>query len=204
METSLAKKSKRTRKGKGKGPRFERELSRDLSLWISDGKRDDIIWRTAGSGARATIRRKTGRTTANSCGDLKAEHSMALPLFEYCTIEAKNGYKDYSIQDLLDKPCTKKLRTVEEFYKQAVTDSCSAGVPFALLIMKKDRRLPIIAIPTEIYDQFEYDLECAYAHFSGNKNIAPLTFMALEDFFKEITFKQFINYCKKAVSVRKK
>jgi hypothetical protein len=41
--------------GKQKGSAFEREICKALSLWISGGKREDLFWRTAMSGGRATV-----------------------------------------------------------------------------------------------------------------------------------------------------
>jgi len=45
-----------------KGSQNEREKSREWSLWFSEGKREDLFWRT-NSGAMATQRGKKGKTT---------------------------------------------------------------------------------------------------------------------------------------------
>lgn len=197
--------STRTKKKTRKGPPFEREVSKILSEWISKGERDDLIWRTSGSGARAKTRSKQGKTTANSCGDLKAEHPMALPLFEFLTIELKNGYKDYSIQDLLDKPVKgKKLRQIEEFYLQSQEDSKNAGVPFSLLILKKDRRDPVLMIPRSIFESFFEDYSSSYILFSGNKTLEESVLVRLKDFLEEVDFKTFCTATKKAAKGIKK
>lgn len=39
--------------GRAKGQDFEREAARKISLWISDNKDKDLLWRSAGSGGRA-------------------------------------------------------------------------------------------------------------------------------------------------------
>lgn len=54
--------------GKKKGGLFERTCAKRLSLWITNGKRKDILWRTAMSGGRATIYGRDVR----QCGDLCA------------------------------------------------------------------------------------------------------------------------------------
>jgi hypothetical protein len=41
---------------KRKGSAFERELCRDLSLWVSRAEHEDLFWRSAISGGRATNR----------------------------------------------------------------------------------------------------------------------------------------------------
>jgi len=46
--------------GKAKGAAFERDICRRLSLWYTNGKQDDVFWRSAISGGRATT---SGRTT---------------------------------------------------------------------------------------------------------------------------------------------
>lgn len=45
---------------KAKGSAFERKVAAQLSLWITDGKRDDILWRSSISGGRATVALKKG------------------------------------------------------------------------------------------------------------------------------------------------
>ena len=39
-----------------KGPKFERDFCKRLSLWSSSGMDEDVFWRTPGSGARATTK----------------------------------------------------------------------------------------------------------------------------------------------------
>ena len=46
--------------GKQKGGEYERTVCKKLSLWVSNGTRDDIFWRSAMSGGRATLQRKKG------------------------------------------------------------------------------------------------------------------------------------------------
>ena len=195
MARSLARKTVK-KKGKGKGPRFERELAKTMSLWMSDGKRDDLVWRTSGSGGRATMRRKTGKKTANACGDLKAEHTIAMPFFEKCTVELKVGYKDYSIQDLLDKPIRgkKTVRTIEDFYLQATTDASFAEIPIPIIIMKKDSRKALIVFPRDVFDAINefFDEEFPYIYFSGNERMGESVLFDIDVFFEKITYKEFL------------
>jgi len=79
--------------GKQKGSAFEREMCKKLSLWISDGKSDDLFWRSAMSGGRATVRRKKGRTTASGHGDITAVTPYGNILTDHFVIECKH-YKD--------------------------------------------------------------------------------------------------------------
>jgi hypothetical protein len=65
------RKRKAKRKGAGKGQAFERKTCRQLSLWVSDGKIDDMFWRTSISGGRATVRFAQGKAT-QAVGDICA------------------------------------------------------------------------------------------------------------------------------------
>jgi hypothetical protein len=53
--------------GKAKGAQFERYICKRLSLFITEGKHEDVFWRSAMSGGRATIKagvRQGGDITA--------------------------------------------------------------------------------------------------------------------------------------------
>jgi len=58
--------------GKAKGAEFERSVCKRLSLWISRGKRDDLFWRSAMSGGRATIGKAKGADRGAQVGDVSA------------------------------------------------------------------------------------------------------------------------------------
>lgn len=58
--------------GSQKGSAFERTVCRQLSHWLSGGKRDDLFWRSAMSGGRATLGLKKGMTRATQAGDVTA------------------------------------------------------------------------------------------------------------------------------------
>lgn len=82
--------------GKSKGSAFERQVCRRLSLWLSQGTRDDLLWRSAMSGGRATIQMNSGKVNLTQSGDISA---IALEAYEFCQktfVEVKH-YKDLSI-----------------------------------------------------------------------------------------------------------
>lgn len=80
----------------GKGEDFERQISKKLSLWWTDGERDDVFWRTSQSGGRATQRAKSALDTAYSYGDLTFIDPIGKPLCDLLVIEAKRGYTNTS------------------------------------------------------------------------------------------------------------
>ncbi len=122
---------------KQKGNNFEREMSRMLSLWWTNGKRDDAIWRSASSGALTTVGK--GRYLAHT-GDFAATDAEAAPLFDRVIIEAKRGYSRYSVQDLLDVPdkAMPKNPVWDMFFK--LGRACLGQHKLGLLLWKRDRR----------------------------------------------------------------
>lgn len=197
-KSSSATSSEKKRKPSKKGPQFERDVSKYISLWASEGKHDDWLWRTSGSGARAKTRSKQGKTTRNACGDLKAECHDALFLFKKCTWELKNGYKNWCILDVIDANTSKKtgkrkLQKFEEFALQAKEDSNNAGVKYPIILTKKDKRVPVIWIPGELFsdiailsDKSESAVPVIIT-FHGNENVGEYVGMKAEDFFSWCT-----------------
>jgi len=86
-----------------KGSSFERTICRELSKWWSFGQRDDIFWRTAGSGGMATNRGKQGLRTFGQAGDIQATDPAGQPLLSMFSFELKRGYTARaSIHSVLD------------------------------------------------------------------------------------------------------
>ena len=99
----------------GKGAKFEREISKALSRWWTEGERDDIFWRTSQSGGRATTRKKQGKSTKNQDGDICATDPIGQPLLDITTIELKVGYKSWNIKELNDSIMREKNSKIEYF-----------------------------------------------------------------------------------------
>ena len=89
--------------GKNKGNTHERLVASQLSLWWTDGRQDDIFFRSASSGGRATQRAKKGQTTANAAGDLAAMTKEGQEFLDFITVEIKRGYNSISVADLYEK-----------------------------------------------------------------------------------------------------
>lgn len=78
--------------GQQKGSAYERRICKALSLWVSERTRDDIFWRTASSGGRATIRnRQRGSMKIKTqLGDICAVHSSGQPFLRRFFVECKH------------------------------------------------------------------------------------------------------------------
>lgn len=81
--------------GKSKGSQFERDICKQLSLWITAGKREDCLWRSAMSGGRATVSKRKG-IDVRQTGDICAVSPEGHALTDYFFIECKH-YKNLAI-----------------------------------------------------------------------------------------------------------
>lgn len=86
--------------GHGKGAGFERETCRELSRWVSNGTREDIFWRSAMSGGRATVALKTGKKLKAHAGDIVMTDRLGAALVDQFMLECK-FYKDLQLQNLV-------------------------------------------------------------------------------------------------------
>jgi hypothetical protein len=75
--------------GKSKGSSFERKLCTILSKWVSEGKDDDLFWRSAISGGRATVAQRKGRNI-KAAGDICAVSPKGHELTDQYFIECKH------------------------------------------------------------------------------------------------------------------
>lgn len=135
-----------------KGGGFEREIARVFGLWWT-GDRDDIFWRSSGSGARATTRAKVGKRTAQQYGDMCAIDAIGDPLIETITFELKRGYSTKTAQDCYDR--TDNVAIVksgfEEFIAKAHRSSLQAGSFAWLLVTRRDRRETWCYMPIRLF-----------------------------------------------------
>lgn len=130
-----------------KGASFERKISKALSLWWTENTRDDIFWRSQTSGARATIRKKQGKQTANQEGDITCSDPIGQGLIDLVSIECKKGY-DGTIDDLLGSRQSEPI--LIKFFKQCEreTEGTEKG---SWLIWCQDRRKTLIFFDYTFY-----------------------------------------------------
>lgn len=73
-----------------KGGAFEIYVLRRISLWLTDGRRDDIFWRSATSGARATVQLKKGVINMAQSGDISAIDPEGYEFINTTFVECKH------------------------------------------------------------------------------------------------------------------
>ena len=155
-------------KGKTKGSAFERSTAEQLSLWWTqdepDGPRSDVFWRTAGSGARATVRGRKGKATKNHAGDILASDPIGQPFLDWCVVEVKRGYSSHTIFDILDKSSGAAKQVFDKWIDQAEESAINAGSVGWVIICKRDRRETMVFFPDRVYDVHLFE-ERPIAHF---------------------------------------
>lgn len=132
--------------GHDKGAGFERDMCRFLSNWISGGQRDDIFWRSAGSGGLATQAAKKGKIKEFSSSDIAPTHKLAYDLLEIFTIECK-FYADMHLQDL---PYD-RVSNIATFWKQAKSDAQRVNKE-PLMLAKQNRRPILVGLTIRGFD----------------------------------------------------
>lgn len=132
-------------KSKQKGASFERSVCRALSQWVTNGERDDLYWRSAMSGGRATFARKTkgidGPSTSHHAGDIVATHELGHVLTNRWYIECKH-YKDLKIESGL----IKGVGLLSKFWR----DTCEQATyheKFPMLIASQNLMPTLLLVP---------------------------------------------------------
>ena len=122
---------------KAKGAEFEREICKKLSYWVSKNQRDDIFWRSAMSGGRATIGLRAGKERHAQSGDLSSIHSMGHKLTDEFYVEMK-FYKDLQLHLLI----TQQTGNLYSFWNTTMQEA-KAYKKTPWLIAKQNRQ-PIL------------------------------------------------------------
>jgi hypothetical protein len=126
--------------GKQKGAEFERKVCKQLSLWISDGERQDIFWRSAMSGGRATVALKSGEKLASQAGDISAIDALGQKFIETFVVECK-FYQVISFDDLIYR----NKSGIPKFWNQCANDAHKHNKkPF--LVVKRNNQKPLLCI----------------------------------------------------------
>lgn len=123
--------------GKVKGASFERDICRQLSLWISKGTQEDVYWRSAMSGGRSTVAFAKGKRLAAQSGDMSCIHPIGEAFASTFFVEMKD-YTDLNFIGLL-----KGKGHLVEFWAEAVVQARNYN-KLPMLIAHQARQ-PVIA-----------------------------------------------------------
>lgn len=89
-------------KSKHKGSAFERKVCVDLSRWVTEGAREDVFWRSAMSGGRATVGYRKGKDLRRQAGDICAVAPEGHELTDKFYIECK-FYRNLRLEQFVVK-----------------------------------------------------------------------------------------------------
>lgn len=171
---------KKKNKSKAKGSAFERTICKMLSLWISNNEHDDLFWRSAMSGGRATVRNKKGQKSTQG-GDITAVHPLGNKLTDKFSIECKS-YKNIHLQTSILNEMPKKASLVE-FWEQTKRDAKIQN-KLPMLIAKQPNMAVISCIDSTGLKMLSGDIvDIEYIYVSRMKMYI-------------LRFDEFINQCK--------
>lgn len=126
--------------GKAKGAEFERSVCKRLSLWVTDGERTDVFWRSAMSGGRATVARNKGEHVRQS-GDITAVASEGHALTDKLYFELK-FYKDLELTSFFVKHSGILVR----FWNKTINEA--DRYEKTPILIAKQNRLPALFLTT--------------------------------------------------------
>ena len=149
-----------------KGGSFEGDISKELSLYLTHMRTEDGIWRTEGSGARATNKAKANmQVRLDQYGDITYTIPETKFWFDIFSVECKTGYakktKDktktkttlthWSLLDMIDS--SQKLSQFHEFWEQCLNDAVESKRE-PILIFRRNRRSPCITMRNDVFAGF--------------------------------------------------
>ena len=122
---------------KNKGSQFERIICKKLSLWISEGQREDIFWRSAMSGGRATVQYKKGISNKSQVCDISAIDPLGEKLLRNYVIECK-AYKNLKLDNLIYKTSQEGMLLFWNETRQKAIESGKSPILVARQNNKRD------------------------------------------------------------------
>lgn len=114
---------------------------------MSEGAKDDLLWRSANSGAMATVRKRSGRISKVQSGDLVAVDPQAAPFTNVFFLELKHR-KNLQADEWIHGTEAGLLREIWVKPNTQAKDFCKQ----ALVIAKQDRRHELMLMKKETYE----------------------------------------------------
>lgn len=151
-----------------KGGSFEGEIAKEFSLYLTQMRTEDGVWRTEQSGGRVTSRAKANmKTRLDQYGDITYTIPECKYWFDVFSVECKTGYAKktkskikkqttlthWSLLDMIDS--TQKLPQFHEFWEQCLNDAVESKRE-PILIFRRNRRASCIAMHQDIFNGFTY------------------------------------------------
>lgn len=165
----------------GKGGNFERDIAKDLTVWLTGKEKPYMYWRMPGSGGLATIHEEC----FDLSGDIRSIHPDAEFLTDHFSIECKTGYPK---TDFWQHFKHLKHFAIKDFWSQCVHDAYQGRKKPMLIYRKKGRQIIIGLCGTSVFR-----LE------NLSDNLKTLAFISMRFDFEElpkVTFYDFKEFLK--------
>lgn len=164
--------------GKHKGSGFEREVCVAMSKWTTAGQRDDIYWRSAMSGGRATVQFKAGKKNLTQGGDISAVDPLGHKLLGHFAVECK-FYKKLDIETSLLRGYGKLIQFWGEATRMAKRQKkipilIAKQNNFPALVLTDDRGIDILGM--------HHLLRVRFNNLDGRRRVSIVRF---DDMLKE-------------------
>jgi len=166
----------------GKGGDFERDISKDLTVWLTGKKKPYKFWRMPGSGGLATIHEEC----VDLSGDIRSLDEDGRFLTDIFSIECKNGYPSTSFWQHF-----KNIKTfhIKSFWIQCCNDAEKSG-KHPMLIYRKKGKNPIVGIDLVTFSMISYRvisiLKLSSIILNWNDNTSSIVFFDYKDFFEMV------------------
>ena len=169
------------------GNNYERELSKKLSLWFTEGKSDDVCWRDLGSGNRSTIRKKQGKESIRD-GDIVPTDLIYKPFFDKFHIDAKSLGSVHLM--LINPNNMKSSQLLNEWIKVCEDAKKFSKIPLMFVKARNDRKIPEFII----LDTMTSFYSASFIQYGVQRNFEnTFTLVLLDDFFKNNKWNCFID-----------
>lgn len=181
-----------------KGGNFEGEISKEFSLYLTQMKTEDGVWKTEGSGGRVTCKAKANmETRIDQYGDITYTMPETKYWFDVFSVECKTGYakktKDktktkttlthWSLLDMIDS--SQKICQFHEFWEQSLNDAIESKRE-PILIFRRNRRSACITMRSDIFKGFSRHFGTPtvnYLNLNTQFDPLPITIMNMRHFF---------------------
>ena len=134
---------------KEKGNRYEREIARKLSLWISEGEDSTLLWRSDSSGGRATQH----GNLATQAGDIAADSRVGYDFIDLFHVECKH-YKNIFLDQLVWR--TNKGDNCYGWWLKYTKEALKYGKNL-FLCCKQNNKFELLLIPDKVIKIFELE-----------------------------------------------
>lgn len=121
---------------KAKGSGFERRICKALSLWVTDGVREDVFWRSSMSGGRATVAKGKVRQAGDICAVAPEGHALVDQFFIECKSYRSLGIGQFLICGAgpLAKFWKVACREAEKYERAPMLIAKQNGLPALVLL----------------------------------------------------------------------